>query len=73
MKLSLNNLQKESFRYILMAGQEVKTYGYSKRYDDFKDILGVTDGLLIEGMEDVPPEEVGLSINYVDRLQKKNL
>lgn len=58
-------------RYILMAGQEVKKYGYSKRYDDFKDILGVTDGLLIEGMEDVPPEEVGLSINYVDPSAKK--
>lgn len=59
-------------RYVLMAGQEVKTYGFSARYDEFKDILGTSAGLLIEGMEDVPPEMVGLSINYVDNSAKKD-
>jgi hypothetical protein len=58
-------------RYILMVKQEVRDYGFSERYDEFKDILGVTDALLIEGLEDIPPESIGLSINYVDNSAKK--
>lgn len=58
-------------RYILMAGQEAKELGFTDRYEEFRNILGVTDGLLIEGMEDVPPESVGLSINYTDNSGKK--
>jgi hypothetical protein len=58
-------------RYILMCGEESKELGITDRYDEFRNILGVTDGLLIEGMEDVPPESVGLSINYVDNSGKK--
>lgn len=59
-------------RYILMCGQEAKELGISDRYDEFRNILGVTDGLLIEGLEDVPPESVGLSISYVDNAGKKD-
>lgn len=58
-------------RYILMAGTEAKELGYTDRYDEFRNILGVTEGLLIEGMEDVPPESVGLNISYVDNSGKK--
>ena len=58
-------------RYILMCGQEAKELHAPDRYEEFKNILGVTDGLLIEGLEDVPPESVGLSINYVDNSGKK--
>jgi hypothetical protein len=60
-------------RYILMAGTEAKELGFTDRYEEFRNILGVTDGLLIEGMEDVPPESVGLSINYVDNSGKKEM
>lgn len=59
-------------RYVLMAGQEKKMYGAAQRYDDFKDIIGVAAGLMIEGMEDVKPEDVGLSVNYVDNSSKKD-
>lgn len=59
-------------RYILEAGTESKELGITDRYDEFKDILGVTDGLLIEGLEDVSPESIGLNINYVDNSGKKD-
>lgn len=59
-------------RYILMAGQEAKQYGSPQRYDDFKDVLGVSAGLMIEGLEDVRPEDIGLTINYVDNSAKKD-
>lgn len=58
-------------RYILMAGQEAKELNAPDRYDEFRNILGVTDGLLIEGLEDVPPESVGLNIDYSDTSGKK--
>ena len=59
-------------RYILMCGQESKELGFKDRYEEFRNILGVTDGLLIEGMEDVPPESVGLNISYVNNDGKKD-
>jgi hypothetical protein len=58
-------------RYILMAGQEAKEIGYTERYEEFRNILGVTDGLLIEGLEDCPPESIGLNIDYTDTSGKK--
>jgi hypothetical protein len=59
-------------RYILMCGQEAKELGYKDRWEEFRTVLGVTDGLLIEGLEDVPPESIGLSIDYTDPSGKKD-
>lgn len=59
-------------RYLLMAGQEAKELGYEDRWEEFRTVLGVTDGLLIEGLEDVPPESIGLSIDYTDASGKKD-
>lgn len=59
-------------RYLLMIGQEAKELGYKDRYEEFRNVLGVTDGLLIEGMEDVPPEDVGLNISYVNNDAKRD-
>lgn len=58
-------------RYILMCGEEAKELGISDRYEEFRNVLGVTDGLLIEGLEDVPPESIGLNIDYTDNTGKK--
>jgi hypothetical protein len=58
-------------RYILMAGKESRELGYPDRYEEFKTVLGMTDGLLIEGLEDVAPESIGLNIDYTDRKSKK--
>lgn len=57
-------------RYILMIKSEPNKYGYTKRLEEFKDILGLSNGLLIEGMEDVAPESIGLSVNYTDNTSK---
>ena len=59
-------------RYILEIMYEAKTYGYTKRLDEFKEAVGVANGLMIEGMEGIKPEEVGLSVNYVDNSAKKD-
>ncbi|CAK9250151.1 unnamed protein product [Sphagnum jensenii] len=59
-------------RFIIEIVKEAKEYGYTKRLDEFKDIIGMANGLAVEGMEDVPPESVGMSINYVDNSAKKD-
>ena len=59
-------------RYVLTIGQEAKELNAPQRYDDFKDILGLANGLLIEGLEDVAPEEIGLTVNYVDNSARKD-
>lgn len=67
----IKSLAERFVRYILMAGQETKELGYMDRYQEFKDVLGMTDGLLIEGLEDIPPESIGLNVSYVDNNSKK--
>lgn len=57
--------------YILDIMKEAKEYGYTKRRDEFFEVVGVANGLLIEGMEDIMPENIGLTINYVDNSAKK--
>jgi len=58
-------------RYILMCGQEAKELGFKDRWEEFRTVLGTTDGLLLEGLEDVPPESIGLNIDYTDPSGKK--
>jgi hypothetical protein len=67
----VKNTAERFVRYILMCAEEAKELGITDRYDEFRNVLGVTDGLLIEGLEDVPPESVGLSIDYTDTSGKK--
>jgi hypothetical protein len=56
-----------------MCGQEAKELNSPDRYEEFRNVLGVTDGLLIEGLEDTPPESIGLSIDYTDPSGKKEM
>lgn len=58
-------------RYILMCGEEAKELKYGDRWDEFRNVLGMTDAYLIEGLEDVPPESIGLNIDYTDTSAKK--
>lgn len=58
--------------FILTIAQENKKYGFTKRFNEFKDVVGEANGLMIEGMEDIPPESVGLTVNYVDNTSKKD-
>jgi hypothetical protein len=57
--------------YIIEIAKEAKR-GYTKRFDEFMDNVGYANGLAVEGMADVPPETVGLTVNYVDNQAKKD-
>ena len=58
-------------QYIIMIAKEAHEDGYTKRWNDFLDNVGYANGLAVEGMADVPPEAVGLSVEWVDTTAKK--
>lgn len=60
-------------KYILTIAQERKEYGYEKRWQEFMDIVGEANGLMVEGIEDIPAESIGMTVNYVDNTAKKDL
>jgi len=57
-------------QYILQIAKEA-TEGYTKRWEEFIDNIGYANALAIEGMADVPPESVGLTVEYIDTEAKK--
>lgn len=59
-------------RFIIRIGKDAKTYGFTKLLDEFKSVVGEAFGLTVDGMEDIPPESVGLTVNYTDNSAKKD-
>lgn len=64
---------ERTIQYILTIANERDTYGYDKRWQDFVSTVGLANATMVEGMEDVPPESVGMTVNYVDNSSKKDL
>lgn len=58
-------------QYILAISKEPRDFGYHNRFDEFKDVIGMANGLMIEGLEDIAPESIGLTVSYVDNTSKK--
>jgi hypothetical protein len=57
-------------QYIIQISKE-SINGYSKRWDEFCENIGYANGLAIQGMADVPPESVGLTIQYLENSARK--
>lgn len=58
-------------RYILSIFIEKDKYKFPQRYDEFMDTIGYANGLSLEGLKDIDPESIGLTVNYVDNTAKK--
>jgi len=56
--------------YILQIAREA-TMGYKKRFEEFSNIIGYANGMSLLGIADIPPEETGINVNYVDSAAKK--
>jgi hypothetical protein len=56
--------------YILQIAREA-TIGYKKRFEEFSNIIGYANGMALMGIADIPPEETGINVNYVDSAAKK--
>jgi len=58
-------------RYIIDIANEVDKYKFPDRWDEFMENVGYANGLAIEGMKEIDPECVGLTVNYVDNTAMK--
>lgn len=58
-------------RYIIDVAREVDDYKFPYRWQEFMDNVGYANGLALEGMKDIDPETVGLTVSYVDNTAKK--
>jgi hypothetical protein len=53
-------------QFILSMIKENKKYGYKKRFEEFSEVIGLANVLALEGIEDLEPEEIGLTVTLED-------
>lgn len=58
-------------RYMLDIAQEPETYGYHDRWEDFVSVIGRANSMMLQGIKDIPAENIGINVNYVDTASKK--
>ncbi len=58
-------------QYIHDISQESEKYSYTKRWDDFKKVVGLANGLMIEGIKDIPFENIGITVKNDEGAEKK--
>lgn len=56
-------------QHILCIVKEKRRYGFDKRWEEFKNVVGLAHALMVEGIEDMQPEELGLTVNLEDTRQ----
>jgi hypothetical protein len=57
---------ERTVQFLLYMVQEKKTYGYAQRFDEFSQVVGLANTMLLESVEDLKPEEIGLTVSLED-------
>lgn len=60
-------------QHILNMVKERKKYGFKQRWDEFQSVIGYANALMLEGIEDLQPEEIGLTVSLEDVTGKQAL
>ena len=53
-------------QYIINLVKDKKVYDYTERWDNFEQVVGLAQSLMIEGIADLAPEDIGISISLED-------
>lgn len=53
-------------QYILSIVKEKRKYGFKQRWEEFQNVIGMANALMIEGIEEMQPEEIGITVNLED-------
>lgn len=53
-------------QHILAMVKEKKAYDYKERWEEFSDVVGLAQALMIEGIEDMQPEQIGITCSLED-------
>lgn len=58
-------------QHIITMVKERKKYGFRERWDEFQSVVGRANALMIEGLEDTNPEEIGMTVSLEDVRSKQ--
>jgi len=56
-------------QHIINLVKEKERYGYSERWDSFKEVVGLANALMVEGIAELAPEDIGLTVSLEDTQQ----
>lgn len=60
-------------QHIMCMIKERKKHGFNYRWQEFANVCGKANVLLLEGVEDLQPEDLGISVSLLDVSDKENL
>lgn len=53
-------------QFILNVVKERKKFGFKQRWEEFNNVIGMANALMIEGIEYLKPEEIGITVSLED-------
>lgn len=53
-------------QFILAMVKERKKYGFVERFNEFSSVIGMANAMMLESVEDMQPEEIGLTVSLED-------
>lgn len=59
-------------QYIINLVKDKKVYDYADRWQNFEEVVGLAQSLMIEGIADIAPEDIGLSVSLEDTTAQQN-
>lgn len=53
-------------QYIINLVKDKKVYDYAERWDNFEQVVGLAQSLMIEGVAELAPEDIGITVSLMD-------
>lgn len=53
-------------QHVLCMVREKNKYGYENRWKEFAEVVGLAHALMVEGIEDIAPEDIGITVSLED-------
>jgi len=56
-------------QHIINLVKEKQKYGFDERWKSFEEVIGLANSLMVEGVADIAPEDIGLTVSLEDTEQ----
>jgi hypothetical protein len=63
---------ERTVQHIFNIVKEKKKYGFKERWEEFKNVIGMANALMLEEIEDIEPENIGITVSLEDVSANKN-
>jgi len=60
-------------QYIINLVKDKKVYDYADRWQNFEEVVGLAQSLMIEGIADIAPEDIGITVSLMDTTAQQAL